>query len=387
VSPLLVLGLVGPTLLAMPARGSLELADRTEVRGGYFGFPNDPALNFETVPSATFAVDDRRLGSTLGYAPRLGLVDLQDGFNTTYLHSGVAEAWWQTRGLRLVLSEYASYGSLNFSVLRLPSSSPAFVLRVDPLLRQRILYEASSTALTAVIVPKRRWSLRLALSYSLSGGADDEARTVLPLFQGPRFDTLLTYSLNRKDAPSARVTVEQSSLTPGLDYGFLGGAVGWRRHFTRLLEGELSAGVTETRTRLPAEAVYNTYLTAAVVALYQLPTREHVELRFAGQLAPAINRISSLLSQQIQGTFGALFKRRTWAVNVEGGFAQAIDAGEVGAFSLFLAQTKFAYRASKMVDLEAGILGSWQQVGSLTDAAVQKLAFVAVTIRGSPLHF
>ena len=105
------------------------------------------------------------------------------------------------------------------------------------------------------------------------------------------------------------------------------------------------------------------------------------------QLGPGINRISSLLTQQIQGTFGAVMTRRTWAVDVEGGFAQAIDAGDVGAFSLLLGQTKVAYRASKMVDLEAGVLGSWQKVGAGNVPSIQKLAFVAVTIHGSALRF
>jgi hypothetical protein len=391
VNPLALLGLVGPTILAAPYRGSLELADRTEVRGGYFGFPNDPALNAETVPSATFGIDDRRVGFTLGYAPRLGLVDLQDGVNPSLLNSGFAEATWQTRSLRLAVDEYATYGSLNYSALRLPSASPAFVLQVNPLLRQTILYEASSTALTAVVVPKRRWSLRLALSYSLSGGADDAARLVLPLQKGPRFDTLLEYSLSRRETLAARALVEQSSITPGYDYAFLGGSFGYRRHFTRLLEAEVAGGVTETRSKLPppltAGTFYSTYGTIAALVRYRLPTRERIELRLASQLAPAINRISSLLTQQIQGTFGAVMNRRTWTADVEGGFAQTVGASDIGAFSLLLAQTKFAYRASKMVDLEAGLQGSWQKVGAGNVPSVQKLAFVAVTVHGSPLHF
>jgi len=362
VSPLALLGLALPTVLAMPFRGSLELADRTEVRGGYFGFPNDPALNAETVPSATLGVDDRRWAFTLGYAPRLGLADLQDGLNPSLLNSGVAEASWQVRGVRLALSEYASYGWLNYSALRLPSSSPSFVLQVNPALRARILYEGSSTALAAVLVPKRRWSLRLALSYSLSGGADDEARLVLPLQKGPRFDTQLEYSHSRKNLLLARAVVEQSSITPGFDYAFLGGSVGFRSHISRLLEAEVTGGVTETRSELPPplppEKSYSTYGTATALARYRLPSRERVELRLVTQLSPGINRISSLLTQQIQGTFGAVMTRRTWAVDVEGGFAQAIDAGDAGAFSLLLGQTKVAYKASKMVDLEAGVLGS-----------------------------
>jgi hypothetical protein len=386
------LGLVLPAVLAMPFRGSLELADRTEVRGGYFGFPTDPALNAETVPSATFSADDRRMAFSLGYAPRLGLVDLQDGLNPSILNSGFAEASWQARGVRIIVNEFATYGWLNYSVLALPSSSPALVLQVNPQLRQRILYEASSTSVTAVVIPKRRWMLRPVLSYNLSGGADDAAQLVLPLMKGPRLDTLLEYSQSRLETLSARATVEQSNVTPGFNYGFLGGSVGYRRSFNRLFDAELAAGITETSTSLPPPLVptgtfYNTYGTVAGVARYRLPAREKVELRLAAQLAPTINRITSLLSQQIQGTFGAVMTRRTWAVNVEGAFAQAVDTGPVRTFSMLLGQAKVAYRASKMVDLEAGVLGSWQKVGENNVPSTQKLAFVAVTIHGPALRF
>ena len=105
---------------------------------------------------------------------------------------------------------------------------------------------------------------------------------MLPLIKGPRFDTQLEYSLNRKGVVVARALVEQSSITPGFDYAFLGGSVGFRSRFSRLLEAEVTGGITETRTELPPplppDKTYATYGTVTALARYRLPTRERVEL-------------------------------------------------------------------------------------------------------------
>src|SRR5262249_40057310 len=151
-----------------------------------------------------------------------------------------------------------------------------------------------------------------------------------------------------------------ASLTPGFDYRIAAGSAGLRHNFTPLLQAEGSGGVSEVRTELPRSGAtfYNTYATATLATRYRFPTREQVELRLISQLAPAINRISSFLTQQLQGTFGAVVRTRTWAVDTEGGFAQTIRAGgELASFTFILAQAKFAYRASRNVDLEAGLLG------------------------------
>ena len=58
--------------------------------------------------------------------------------------------------MRLTLSEYASYGFLNYSAQQLPGPSTTGGIRSIPLLRQKLLYEASSTSLSAVITPEKR---------------------------------------------------------------------------------------------------------------------------------------------------------------------------------------------------------------------------------------
>ena len=72
-NPLVATFLLGPAVLAAPYRGTLDLSDRSELRGGDFGLPSDPALNAETVPSIALFLATRQSALNLTYAPRLAL--------------------------------------------------------------------------------------------------------------------------------------------------------------------------------------------------------------------------------------------------------------------------------------------------------------------------
>jgi hypothetical protein len=407
VNPLVFAALFAPAVLAAPSKGTLDLGDRTEVRGGYFGFPTDPSLNVETVPNLGMALVTRRSSLTLSYAPRLGLVDLQQGqLNPTYLHNGFVEAAWHTRSLRLSLSEYASYGSLNYSALRLPGASALLASgTISPLLRQRLLYEASSTTLAAVLTPERRWSMRLALSYSLSGGADDEARAAaLRLQHGPRFETAFDYRLTRIDHLITTGSVEQttSDAPPAIngntdstryDYVFVEAMEGWAHRYTRWTEAEFAAGVTEVAGRstnylvslASTDTSYKTYPTLQATVLHHMPYRDKFDLRFRGQLVPAINRLNGIISEQAQGLANATFRRYPWSFVVDAGFAKSID-DTAGRITTVSSQLALIYRVNKQVDLEAGTSLGWQKVGD-ADGLFQRLAFVAVTLRSPTLRF
>ena len=326
---------------------------------------------------------------SLGYAPRLGLADLQDGLNPSLLNSGVAEASWQVRGVRLAISEYASYGWLNYSALRLPSSSPAFVLQVNPQLRRReSSTRARATALTAVVVPKRRWSLRLTLSYSLAGARTTPRNRVAP-HQGAALRHQLEYSLEserRRLGPRPRRTIEHHTRLrlclpgriAGLPEPLLApprGRGGRRNHRNAYRASAPAASGKDLQH-------YGTSTASRVIASPPVSGSSFVWW----PAGPAINRISSLLTSKFKGLLGD-----DKTTNLGGQRGRRVRpghrVGDAGAFFAPPRPDKVAYRASKMVDLEAGILGSWQKVGGSNVPSIQKLAFVAVTIHGSALRF
>ena len=214
---------------------------------------------------------------------------------------------------RLTLSEYASYGFLNYSAQQLPGPSTTGGIRLDPLLRQKLLYEASSTSLSAVITPEKRWSVSVAVSYSLSGGADDEARSVLPFVKGPLIAATFDYGLGKSDRLITGASGEHSNLSTGFDYYFLRVSEGWAHEFVSRSSITLGAGLTAVRSSsftpdrpllfiaptLINGAHYDLYPTVDAALLYQLPFRDKATLRARSALAPVINRATGLLSQQV----------------------------------------------------------------------------------------
>jgi len=389
VNPLAATLLLTPAILAAPFRGTVDLSDRTELRGGQFGLPTDPALNAETVPSIGLSLETHTTALTLSYAPRFALTDLQLGLFPSNLQNGFVDLSWHARRVRIALSEYASYGTLNYSSLQFPASAAPGALRVDPLLRRIVSYEGTSTALALVLTPERRWSLRFALSYSLSGAANDADRDVLPLYYGPRFETAFDYAVLRPTHSVTRASVEKATVSTGQQYVFVSGTEGIAHRIDKMTDAELGIGVTEVRSDLPAplsQLRYDTYGTLEAVLNHRLPYRERFDLQFRGSLSPAINRVTGLVTQQVQAIVRSNFRDYPWTSAFEGGFADSIHE-EPGSIAVISGQLTVGYFFSKAVEVEAGTRFAWQKLGGVDTPTVQKLLFVAVTLRDPTLHF
>ena len=281
-------------------------------RSAISGFPTDPRRTPRQCPPRGSCGVRGASASTAEYAPRIGLADIQDGFNLSVLNVGLLSAEWRTEMTRLTLSEYASYGFLNYSAQQPPGPTTTGGIRLDPLLRQKLLYEASSTSLSAVITPEKRWSVSVAVSYSLSGGADDEARSVLPFVKGPLIAATFDYGLGKSDRLITGASGEHSNLSTGFDYYFLRVSEGWAHEFASRSSITLGAGLTAVRSSSFTPTVplfiaptlidgthYDLYPTVDAALVYQLPFRDKTTLRARSALAPVINRATGLLSQQV----------------------------------------------------------------------------------------
>jgi hypothetical protein len=419
-SPLLA-ALVATALPFLQYRGTLDLADRTEVRGGNFGFSNDPSLHLETVPSATLVISGRRSGLTLGYAPRLGLTDIETGWNSYYLHNGVAGVAGQWRDLRLTLDEAASYGTLNLSTPQLPGAGTVATARLVPLLTQQVLYEASTTTLAGSIVPARRWSLRVALSYSVSGGANIEARRVLRLFRGPRAEAVLDYAAGRLDHFLTTVSAEHQSISPSDQvYAIIQGTEGLSHRLSRAAELQLGGGAVWVYAKLPVSsinlplelvgprglrvpivslptdtiALYDgairtsrtVYPAAQAQLLLQIPYRDRVEARIQARLEPAINRGNGQLFQQVGGLATVRAISHPWRVGIDANMAQSLEGG-ANYVTYFSTQFALGYEVTRHVLVDWGGQLGWQKIGVGGQPTTVQLAFVAVTLRHPTLRF
>jgi hypothetical protein len=438
VNPFAFAALLVPAVLGAPARGTLDLGDRTEARGGYLGLPpvtdpdtgeqksQDPVLNLETAPTATLKVETHRSNMMLQYAPRFGLSDVQLGLRPYVLNAGAAQLGWRARSFRLTLDEVASYGQLNTTSALPTSTAAGTASATGPVNNARpyaqLTYQASSTTLTALLSPERRWSLRLALSYAFSGGARGESRDLLTYQYGPRAELTFDAAVTRHDRLQTQASVEGSTVLstiqrtsaglqrPALDatynYVFIRGTEGWSHNFSREVEGSISAGVTQVHSELrfsdpvgppqPPDRFWDTYPTAELSLIEHLPVRDKFDLQLRAVLTPAANRLTGLLSQQFQTLLNGNWQRQNWTYLVEGVFAQSLKDDEVliqgtdqplsNKVTYLSVRTGAAYAFTRYCSLEGGVILAYQQAGNFA-GLFQRMGYLALTVRNPTLEF
>ena len=88
-NPVGLVSLVLPLLVGLPFRGKLDLWIGPTFALAISASPTDPR-RAETVPTARLLWGSRSVGITAEYAPRIGLADIQDGFNLSVLNVGLS---------------------------------------------------------------------------------------------------------------------------------------------------------------------------------------------------------------------------------------------------------------------------------------------------------
>jgi hypothetical protein len=414
VNALVVLGLLSTAFPLQEVRGALDLADRTEVRGGNFGFNTDPSVHLETIPSARLTIAGRVSSLALAYEPRLGLTNLENGLDPYYLNNGSVSLNRRWRTFQLTLDQSASYGTLNLSTPLLPATG---TLASNALLQNQLLYEATTTSLTSLLTV-RRWIWRTTLSYSLSGGATYRDRlNGLPLLSTPRAETVVDHAASRRTHfITTAIALHDTVTTPDQEFTVLEANEGLSHRLSRSTELLLAGGgswvyglvsippivetsrngvvITFNSSASPGQYVPGAtrrsrtlYPTGTAALVVHIPQRDHVDVRVQARLAPTINRTTGRLSQQIGGFVGLLGIRHPWQLQLDGNVAQSIDEGGINYLTYLSAQGSLGYEATRYVLIQFGTQLGWQKVGVSSPATAVELAFVAVTLRPATLRF
>jgi hypothetical protein len=264
------------------------------------------------------------------------------------------------------------------------------------------------------------------LSYSLSGGADYTSRiNGLPLISTPRFETALQYNLARRThLVTTAIAYHDSVTTPDQEFTVLEGNEGLTYQLSRGTElllaggaswvyglvsippltatnstvppspGQTNVTVTVNNNASPGQYVQGAtrtsrtlYPTATASLSMHLPERDHVDGRVQARLAPTVNRITGQLSQQVSAFASLLGIQHPWQLQLDGAFAQSIDAGGINYLTYFSAQASIGYEATRHVLFQLGTQLGWQKVGVSSPPTAVELAFVAVTLRPATLRF
>lgn len=353
---------------AVPATYAIGL--RTEARGASAG-----AGDFQLNPALSFTASVRSLTLSATYIPRILALEPASRGGVTVLHRGAFLGEWRThRNGRLFLDQQVAYGTNAFSLL--VAAAEGGTLSFDRLAElPPLLYFSESTNLGIDQPLSRKLRLTASAEYAISGGADDAARSSVPLQRGPRTGLTLAWLVHPRDTVSAAVRYFGSYFSTGARAYLLEGNAAWRHRFSRD-ELELGLGAAGVRD-VAGDGSRRIYARPVVTAgLRREPTRRRFH-RFGGylraRLAPAIDPLTGFTYSRAEGVAELDYLPiPRLKLGASGGAAVALS-GSLRGQAVGLAGLAASYEFDRHFSVTGGVRMASQ-------ATIQWVGFVAASL-------
>lgn len=345
-----------------------------------------------------------RVGCTLTYAPRLTFWDVNDvGAQPTWLNAGKARVSWRANDeATLTLDQDASYGATSFAGLVFPAGPDGTPPRVDVIPTTQIIQVESSSTTLGSHIAVRRWELRSEVGYQLSGGADDVARSILPLQRGPLADAVLTYAASPVDHVATTLVASETTFSSGPEIALAEGDEGWKHAWSAVTETNVTLGVSEARVQASSLVGLSREINPVAEAILDqriLTDEDRVTLHVGARLGPVVNRLLGIVDERVQGTLLSKWTHGPFAVNAFGSAQQSVPAGGPNATTLFTGELGLAYTATEAVVFDVGVRGVWQRANQpltvtsnpgatdIVEASIaQGIVFVGVTLHAPTIR-
>jgi hypothetical protein len=385
--------------LAADVAATIALSDRTETRLRQPGDASTgPSLDVATAPEARMTLVLPRIGCALTYAPRLSFWDVNDvGLQPTWFHAGSVHLDWRTNETSLSLDQAASYGAMSFAGLTVAPGPEGTPPRVDVIPPSQIIHVESSSTTVGSRTVIRRWELRSAVGYQLSGGATDVARTILPLQRGPLADAALTYATSPVDHVATTVSGTKATFSSGPEIALVEADEGYKHRWSAVTETNLTFGVSQARVQAsPLIGVTGeTHPVAEATLDHGISTGvDRVTLHVGARLGPVVNRLLGVVDERVQGTVLSKWTHGPFVVNAFGSAQRSVPYEGPNATALLTGELGLSYTAVAAVVFDVGVRGVWQRANQAltststpggTDVVEASIAqgtvFVGVTFR------
>ncbi len=376
------MSLVAAFLLA--AAGTLQLADRTEVRLRRGDDVRAPVMELEAAPSAILRFEKRDYRLSLAYAPRFTLrqTDLRAAFDA--LHTGSLAATWRGRRAEVSALGDVTYGTASFTsvALQMPSAEASAPLQRFPE-GGAIAYTSARAGVAVTYQATRRLVLRGTGEGLASGGADDASRALIPLQIGPHVALGADVAATRRDHVATSLDAAYAAFSTGAEAGVASLSVTLRHAWSHRTETSLGAGVAGSWSRPEsATSSLGAYPMAEVSVTSRLPP-EHLDARLALGIAPVIDRLTGQVDQRLQAAAAG-----AWAFLPRAGAraqiaaAQSVPWTAIGAVTLVSGEAAIWLQWGDRLRTEVGTRGATQ--GGQTTP--QWVLFTTATLSTQPLR-
>lgn len=377
--------------LAALASAEVDLGIRAESRASTLaprGLPAETRAGLAAAARAGLTVDVWRLRLATVYAPRMWTSDVEaepSPIATHEIEARIASRhgplWSADASASAVRGRTDPFADPWRSVEGpgTPSHTPAL---------QPIPFEAVRGAVGGTFPLGLRTTLAGRAGGWQSGGADAEARELLPVQRGLGLDLSLTFLLGPRDTlrfqTSSAVTTTASTrrdVRDDSEGGWSTAAGRWRRRLSRLVDGWAGAGAAlsfEDAPDVPAE--HTVFPVGEVGLAYAIP-RATVEVE--GRVAPFTDRITGDVGPVGLASCAVRFR---WAPRLSMAASASAGARPGGDTVLAVLDARVHFTPRDRLGLELGLVGRWQRerVGTAPSFA-EGGVIVAVSWDSGPL--
>jgi hypothetical protein len=367
-------------------RGTAEISDRSEIRVYGSNEPIGPVVDVAMTPGVNVRIRSRQGELTASYSLRLAWTASQ----RSALHRALLSAAWHDRLASISLYEHASYGRefmAGFAPDPTLTSGPP---RLDALPAAGIIdYASSRTGILTTLRAPRRWVLSLLCEYALSGGADREARAVIPFQTGLRGEIGALYALSRRDRLASTIGASRALFSSGPDDIILYATESWRRSLGRNTDATLSGGAGFGRSRAGAAGsmVSSAYPIVEAGLAHRIP-RRRIDALLSFRLSPVVDRSSGHVDERLEATAAASWNAtRALAIQGQLGALQAIPWTKPGASAFVLDGLAVSYRVSQFLQCDGGARILWASTRGVGASPPRWDAFVGATLTAPPIPF
>ena len=396
-------------LAASPVAYDLSLRTEGRTGTGYVNTIGTPTMAsfLEVDPSAVLSTKFDKLTIDGGYRPQL-LYSLNGDRAFALLHrADLGGKWTLSRKTRLSFTENVSFGQANFSPLLAITGTTA----PDPHLPPVLVLDYFNTSSSVGVTHSTLTGIELAgsASFSLYGGygqfldpSTGDLRATQSLIPTARTGALTgnaAFEVNREDAVTSRASANVSTFSSGARGLTLDTGAGWRHQFTKMTQGDVSAGVyfaQFTNTGVPTAAASDTSPTASKTATWgpsaglgvshQLLSKRLHQLRGSARVSygAAIDPYGFGVYHRVDSTLIADYSAMGWlSFSLRGTGARGFSSYS-SALNNRLAQLDFTstFTIDRHIGIGAGVRGAWlSPPPSPLYGEFQWAAFLGMTVR------
>ncbi len=273
--------------------------------------------------------------------------------------------------------------------------------RIDAVPVSQVIQYESSTSTLGMRLTLRRCTFDWLVGFQLSGGADAEARAILPMETGPFAEGTLSIEASRRTHFVTKGTGAEATFSSGPESVLVQGTEAWRYAWSRSIDTELAVGAAAVHEREGAN-LRTKHLTYPVAeAMLEKRWGRHdngVTLRFTARISPIVNRLLGTVDERVQAMILGTWTRQRFVLNVFATAQQTVPTDDPSAVQLLLGEVNASYTPSarSLVAFDAGIRTMAQRLNTpvapgatdFTEASfVQGIFFVGFTLRAHPTRW